>query len=332
MKHPALIVPGLSLFLAVGPTHAGVAYDPLAVPERPAATSVDLTVHDAARSRDIPVRVWLPATNGPAPVVLFSHGLGGSNEGYGYLDHHWSARGYVVVRIQHPGSDAEVWQQVPVRERLASMRAAISVSNYLLRVQDVPAVLDQLTRWNQATGNVLFARLDLARVGMSGHSFGAITTQGVSGQCARDGRPLFTDPRIRAAVLMSPSCNDRLVDPRVSFGQVKVPWLLMTGTHDVVEALGDAVATMSSRLAVYPALPPGGKYELFLADAEHWAFGDYPWPGADRRRNPNHYRAILATSTAFWDAWLRGDAAAQAWLDGDGPRRVLEPQDRWQHK
>lgn len=332
MKHPALIVPGLSLLLAVGPTLAGAAYDPLAVPVRPAATSVDLTVHDTARNRDIPVRVWLPATNEPAPVVIFSHGLGGSNEGYGYLDHHWSARGYVVVRIQHPGSDAAVWQQVPARERLASLKAGISVSNYLLRVQDVRAVLDQLECWNRATGQVLQAHLDLSRVGMSGHSFGAITAQGVSGQCARDGRPLFTDPRIRAAVIMSPSCNDRLAEPRVSFGQVKVPWLLMTGTHDVVEALGDAVATMSSRLAVYPALPPGGKYELFLADAEHWAFGDYPWPGADRRRNPNHYRAILATSTAFWDAWLRGDASARAWLDGDGPRALLEAADRWQHK
>jgi len=311
---------------------AGEAYDPLALPACSSAAPVDLKVHDATRNRDIPVRIWLPATNAPEPVVLFSHGLGGSNEGYGYLDRHWSARGYAVVRIQHPGSDSAVWRDVPARERLASMKAAIGLSNYLLRVQDVPAVLDQLARWNQTTGSVLFARLDLGRIGMSGHSFGAVTAQGVSGQSTREGRALFTDLRIRAAVLMSPSCNDRLTDPHQSFGHVEIPWMLMTGTHDVVEALGDAVATMSSRLAVYPDLPPGGKYELFLAGAEHWAFGDYPWPGAAVRRNPNHHRVILALSTAFWDTWLRGDDAARAWLEGDGPRRVLEPQDRWQHK
>jgi hypothetical protein len=43
-------------------------------------------------------------------------------------------------------------------------------------------------------------------------------------------------------------------------------------------------------------------------------------------------RAILALSTAFWDAWLRDDAAAKAWLDGNGPTTVLEKQDRWQRK
>jgi len=55
-------------------------------------------------------------------------------------------------------------------------------------------------------------------------------------------------------------------------------------------------------------------------------------PGDKEARNPNHHRAILALSTAFWDAYLRGDAAARAWLDGDGPRSVLEPKDRWQKK
>jgi len=39
---------------------------------------------------------------------------------------------------------------------------------------------------------------------------------------------------------------------------------------------------------------------------------------------------ILALSTAFWDAHLRGDAPARAWLHGAGPRSILEEQDRWQ--
>lgn len=40
----------------------------------------------------------------------------------------------------------------------------------------------------------------------------------------------------------------------------------------------------------------------------------------------------LAMSTAFWDAYLKGYAAARAWLDGAGPHTVLEPSDRWQLK
>ncbi|MFM8735520.1 MAG: hypothetical protein ACKOC8_10035 [Pirellulales bacterium] len=55
-------------------------------------------------------------------------------------------------------------------------------------------------------------------------------------------------------------------------------------------------------------------------------------PGDRGPRNPDHHRAILALSTAFWDAFLRGDAAARTWLDGDGLRAVLDTADRWQHK
>jgi hypothetical protein len=36
--------------------------------------------------------------------------------------------------------------------------------------------------------------------------------------------------------------------------------------------------------------------------------------------------------TAFWDAYLRDDAAAKAWLIGDGPQRILEADDIWQQK
>ena len=57
-----------------------------------------------------------------------------------------------------------------------------------------------------------------------------------------------------------------------------------------------------SRLAVYPVLPPGGKYELVLDGAEHSAFTDRPLPGDRETRNPNHHRVILALNTAFWDA------------------------------
>jgi hypothetical protein len=38
---------------------------------------------------------------------------------------------------------------------------------------------------------------------------------------------------------------------------------------------------------------------------------------------------ILALSTAFWDTYLRGDAEALAWLNGSGPRSVMEADDRW---
>ena len=170
-------------------------------------------------------------------------------------------------------------------------------------------------------------RLDLSRVGMSGHSFGAVTTQAVSGQSAPFVGQRFTEQRIRTAIALSPS-SPRRGDPAAAFAKVQIPWLLMTGTRDTAP-IGDA--DVASRLKVYPSLPATiDKYELVLYEAEHSAFADRGLPGDRHARNPNHHRAILAISTAFWDTYLCQNAAAQAWLQGAGPRSVLQEQDGWQ--
>ncbi|HMP02647.1 MAG TPA: hypothetical protein PKC45_09130 [Gemmatales bacterium] len=301
-------------------------YDPLTLP--PGGTvHHDLEVSDSARTRALPIRVYLPAATEPAPVVLFSHGLGGNREGNAYLGIHWSRRGYVVVFLQHPGSDDSVWKDQPLAQRMSAMRRAANAENFRLRTGDVPVLINQLEKWQAEKGHLLAGRLDLTRLGMSGHSFGAVTTQAVSGQRFPVG-PSLIDGRIKAAVIMSPSCP-RVGDAGRAFGQVAIPWLLMTGTRDLAP-IGDA--DLKSRLGVYPALPSGSKYELLLHEAEHSAFTDRGLPGDRLPRNPNHHRAILALSTAFWDAYLRDDAAARAWLDGAAARKVLEPDDRWQHK
>jgi predicted dienelactone hydrolase len=304
------------------------AYNPLLVSSNLAPKVVDMDVTDTQRKRTIPIRIYLPATNSPAPVILFSHGLGGSREGSTYLGKHWAGRGYVAVFLQHLGSDTSVWKDKPSGQRMAAMREAASGKNFLDRVKDVPAVLDQLERWNKETGHALVGKLNLTKVGMSGHSFGAVTTQAVSGQCIVGDKAPFTDPRIAAAVIMSPS-SPRRGTAQSAFGKVSLPWLLMTGTKDV-SPIGDI--DVASRLAVYPALPAGSKYELVLNAADHSAFTDRPLPSDNQNRNPNHHRSILALSTAFWDAHLLDSASAKSWLDGDGPKSALEGKDKWQIK
>ena len=302
-------------------------YDPLLL-EKYQPTTQDLTVKDEKRAREIPLRVYLPKEKSPAPVVLFSHGLGGSRTGSSFLGNHWAARGYVAVFLQHPGSDESVWKGKPPAQMMAALRKAADLENFRLRVDDVRAVLDQLERWNQAGSNPLKGRLDMKRIGMSGHSFGAVTTQAVAGQSFSLGSSL-TDLRIKAAVIMSPSGPRRDGNAAQAFGGVKIPWMLLTGTRDTAP-IGDA--DVAARLAVFPALPVGSKYELVLYNAEHSVFTERALPGDTQPRNPNHHRSILALTTAFWDAYLRDDPNARAWLDGDGPRKVLEKEDRWQRK
>ena len=303
-------------------------YDPLNTSTNEKFETHDFLVKDKKRDREIPLKVYLPNTDSSSPVVLFSHGLGGSKDNNPYLGNHWAKRGYVAVFMQHAGSDETVWKGVKPREMMRAMRKAASAENAKLRYEDVPALIDTLESWNSIKAHPLHQKLDLSNIGMSGHSFGAITTQAVSGQQAIGGLVKFTDDRIKAAVAFSPS-SPRVGKPERAFGKVKIPWMLMTGTKDL-SPIGNA--SLESRLSVYPALPKGDKYELVLKDAEHSAFSERALSGDKQTRNPNHHKAIKALSTAFWDAYLKDDQEAKAWLKSEQVRDILEEEDRWQKK
>lgn len=290
------------------------------------AFGLDLVVA-GRKGREIPLRVYLPEEAAAAPIVIFSHGLGGARTGSAFLGEHWAKRGYVAVFLQHAGSDEGVWKDIAPAQRMAAMKKAASARNLILRAEDVHDTIDALQRWNADAGSPLRGRLDMARIGMSGHSFGAVTTQAVTGERYPIGGDL-REPRIRAAIAMSPTAP-RIGDSRRAFAGIAIPFMVMTGTDDRSIIGG---ADVENRLGVFPALPPGDKYELVLEGAEHSAFTERALPGEQRPRNPNHHRAIAAISTAFWDAYLRDDARAKAWLAGDGARSVLEPGDRFQRK
>lgn len=302
-------------------------YDPMRVVNTGSEKPADLTIRDAARKRDIPIRIHFPDKQARAPVVLFSHGLGGSRTNNGFLGRHWSARGYVVVFMQHHGSDESVWQDASLLQRRAALIKAASPQSSLDRFKDVSTVLDQLEKWDKDSGHLLSGRLDLNKVGMSGHSFGALTTQAVSGQSLPLVGQRYTDQRIDAALAFSPS-PPRRGDAKKAFASVSIPWMLMTGTHDTSRINN---TTAESRLKVFASLPQTvERYELVLHDAEHSAFSDRQLPGDRLPRNPNHHRAIIALSIAFWDAQLKEDKAARTWLRGPDAKSVLEKKDRWQ--
>jgi hypothetical protein len=65
--------------------------------------------------------------------------------------------------------------------------------------------------------------------------------------------------------------------------------------------------------------------------ATHGAFGQRSLRGgavADSR----YHKAILALTTAFWDAELKGDVEARKWLNGEGAKKVLVKEDRWEKR
>src|SRR5262252_4243814 len=68
--------------------------------------TIDHTLHDAKRNKDLPIRIVVPKTGGPFPVIVFSHGAGGSGQNYFPLTHHWVTHGYVVIQPTHNDSIA----------------------------------------------------------------------------------------------------------------------------------------------------------------------------------------------------------------------------------
>ena len=66
------------------------------VPEASLYTSQAFDWRDNARTRNVPVRLYLPTSSaagvaGSVPLVVFSHGLGGSRDGYKYLGRFFAA-------------------------------------------------------------------------------------------------------------------------------------------------------------------------------------------------------------------------------------------------
>src|ERR1043166_6939751 len=69
----------------------------------------EVTWRDDARHRTIAAKIYAPKdAPGLAPVIIFSHGLGNSREGYSYLGEQWASQGFVSIHPEHPGAGVEV--------------------------------------------------------------------------------------------------------------------------------------------------------------------------------------------------------------------------------
>ena len=111
-----------------------------------------------------------------------------------------------------------------------------------------------------------------------------------------------------------------------AFGTINIPCLLMTGTLDD-SPIGDM--TPESRLKVFPNLANAPAWQVVFDKATHMSFGELDLAGKEQK-GARYHKAILALSTAFWDAHLRGDKAAEEWLNGEGARKALAAEDKWE--
>lgn len=263
---------------------------------------------DEARDRNLGVKVFHPASgNGPWPVIIFSHGLGGSQWGYGYLGQAWAAHGYVSIHCTHPGSDWLLWDGKGMSEGLGNLRKALADPVHLEnRPRDIAFLIDQLPLL-EAKVPALAGKLDRGRIGVAGHSMGAYTALAIAGLRPdlgeRHGVDLG-DARPRAFIALSPPGTGAFLPP-TCWAAVARPTLVVTGTED--DQPLERHHGLDWHLEAWTGLPPGGKQLLVIDGAQHMTFAG---GGMGVKADPAHLAAIELATTAFWDAWLREGPSA----------------------
>ncbi len=306
-------------------------------------------VRDAAHSEALRVTVWYPAAPGAVevplnigppghplftpgsaapsapfadamrhPVILFSHGFGGTARIMAWFGTALARAGYVVVAVDHPGNNARDKMTVPGAilfwERPGDLAAALA------RVKSDAAVAPHL---------------DLSRLGVAGFSAGGFTALAAAGAhvdvdhfrafCAAhpaDGicapqkeftvtpaqaeQFLATDagaaelarshkdlaiPGVRGVLVMAPAIVQSL-DPE-SLHHIAVPVRIVLGDADAVAppATNGEVAARAIPGASIRVLPHVGHYD-FLADCTPAGDARLPVCPTGVPRKPTHQAAI----------------------------------------
>ena len=100
---------------------------------------------DETRNRAVPARLYLPTSQVSGahslPLVIFSHGIGGSRDGYKYLGRYFAANGYASLHLQHIGSDRGLWFGNPF-SLLGRLNSAATETEAIDRVHDLHFALE----------------------------------------------------------------------------------------------------------------------------------------------------------------------------------------------
>ncbi|MDI6097878.1 chlorophyllase [Actinoplanes sp. NEAU-A12] len=149
--------------------------------------------------RPLPTKVWLPAGEGPFPLIYFSHGLTSQPDDYAELLSAWAAAGFVVAGPKYP----HTWNQT----------AAYDAGDIVNQPADAQHVITELL-------TALAGIVDPQRIAAAGHSAGAITTVGLfSGS---------RDERLKAGLLIA----GRQMPQPAPFAGAPAPLLFVQGKLD----------------------------------------------------------------------------------------------------
>jgi predicted dienelactone hydrolase len=212
------------------------------------------------------------------PLIVYSHGFGATAASATPTLDALASHGYVVAAPDFPLSTA-------------GLPGALDLFDFKNQPRDVSFVITQMLEQNGSPASPVYHEIEAHRVGVMGHSLGAVTTLAVSyNSCCRD-------PRIRAAVEMDGELNVPIGRsgqfPGEYFKGHGPPLLVVNGTKDTI-------GPYAVSRAIY-ARAPAPKYFLSLIGAPHEGFAMAPWMAT-----------VDKTVTAFFGRYLgSGETLAQ---------------------
>ncbi|MDQ2678478.1 MAG: hypothetical protein M3Y51_07010 [Actinomycetota bacterium] len=272
-------------------TTTAAAPDPdLAPPDEPGPFAVGratIEFEDAARSRPLVADVWYPAdagatgepsvyqflpgiefaaetaladvsvsTDGPFPLVVYSHGSGGLRYVASFFTELLASHGFVVASVDHVGNTAvdTIGGAEPPREQIAHDR-----------VLDVDVLIDQMLEQSAAADGRFSGSIDPERVGVTGHSFGAFTSLATAGGYTNELGAIPADERVDAIVAMAPASR---LNSDEELESIDVPTLLVSGTLDETTPIEPQTERP------WELIPGRPLWRVDITDAGHQSFTD----------------------------------------------------------
>jgi hypothetical protein len=132
-----------------------------------------------------------------------------------------------------------------------------------------------------------------------------------------------TENRFSALILISEPANNRMM-PDAPWRLAELPTFIATGSNDfsTVGASDGQKSASAWQIPKDAQFPDQPRWYLFMQDSDHYFGGVICKESAPGPADPEALEITNGASTAFLEAYVRGDAAAQAFL-GSGQITAL---------
>jgi predicted dienelactone hydrolase len=145
-------------------------------------------------------------TGAPYPLVVSSHGLGGSYTLWAYLHEQLASHGFVVMAFGHTGNTL-VDSMSATDEETQTVYWEAAIDSLVLRPMDITRVIDY-AEMQTADGGILANLIDTDRIGVIGVSYGGYSSLAAAGaQLDLASITPFCDQGIYTSMLATQLCN-----------------------------------------------------------------------------------------------------------------------------